>query len=365
MRIAFLAAATSVHAQRWVAELARRGHEIILFTQHPETRWVPPISVRVEFLRRRGSAGYIFNVQQLRRRISIFRPEVLNCHYASGYGTTAALCGFHPLVMSVWGSDVYDFPYQAWWKHALIRANLRRADIIASTSYDMAGQVRRLVPELKHVMVTPFGVDCEKFKPVVGVRDSRFHTIGTTKGLALIYGIDLLVRAFALVSEDRRIAEPRNSVQLRLIIVGHGGERAKIECLATSLGVESRIEFVGYVPHEEIPKWLNLFDVFVAPSRQESFGVSVIEASACGIPVIVSDAGGLPEVVQAGKTGYVVPKENVEALAESIVKLLIDRSLQLKMGEAGRKFVQSEYEWGNCVDRMEDVYQRALVARIE
>ena len=123
------------------------------------------------------------------------------------------------------------------------------------------------------------------------------------------------------------------------------------------LGIDHRTEFVGASPHDEVPSWLNRLDIYVAPSRlSESFGVAVIEASACGLPVIVSDVGGLPEVVRDGETGLVVPRENVPALQAALRRLLLDPALRQRLGRNGRAHVAREYEWGHCVDLMERVY---------
>jgi hypothetical protein len=97
----------------------------------PAARWVP---------------GYFRNVPVLRRLLVTERADLLNVHYASGYGTTAALSGFRPWMLSVWGSDVYDFPYESRLKGWWLRRNLRQADLIGSTSEAMAQQVKALVP---------------------------------------------------------------------------------------------------------------------------------------------------------------------------------------------------------------------------
>ena len=290
-------------------------------------------------------------------------PDLLNVHYASGYGTTAALSGFHPSLLSVWGSDVFDFPYESWAKGLLLRRNLRCATRLASTSHVMAKQVQALVPELSPAVVTPFGVDCERFRPSPR-RDPQSITVGTVKTLAHKYGIDLLIAAFAQVVRDLQIDHPSTGSRLRLTLVGAGEERLALEALATGLGVRDRVVFAGPVAHRDVPDWLNQLDIFVAASRSESFGVAAVEASACGLPVVVSDAGGLPEVVRDGETGFIVPRENSRALAEAIRQLVLDIGLRRRMGAAGREFVLSTYEWEHCVDTMEGAYREVIAAHV-
>jgi glycosyltransferase involved in cell wall biosynthesis len=354
MRIALLGPANSIHLQRWAQALVERGHAVGVFTQHACDRKLLPTAANVFLLPRSGAFGYFTNAWRARELLTRWRPDVVNAHYASGYGTTAALCGVRPVLLSVWGSDVYDFPYESALKGRLIRGNLRRATAIASTSHAMARQVQRLTPERAEIAVTPFGVDLARFTPDPSRRRSGGRlTIGIVKSLAPKYGVDLLLRAFAGLVADADVQALPD--ECRLLVVGDGPQRAELESLARELGIASCTEFAGAVAHAEVPAWLNRFDVYAAPSRldSESFGVAVIEASACALPVVVSDVGGLPEVVRDGQTGLIVPRDDVPALQAALKRLVLDASLRERLGRGGRAHVEREYEWGHCVDVME------------
>ncbi|MEP7100697.1 MAG: glycosyltransferase [Burkholderiales bacterium] len=365
MRVALLGPANSIHLQRWAHALVDRGHAVAVLTQHVCDRKLLPTDANVFVLPRSGTLGYFTNAWRARELLTRWRPDVVNAHYASGYGTTAALCGVRPVLLSVWGSDVYDFPYESALKGRLIRGNLRRATAIASTSHAMARQVRRLTPERREIAVTPFGVDLAQFAPAPHADRPLTNrtltnnplTLGTVKSLAPKYGIDLLLRAFAGLVADAEVhaAAP----DCRLLIVGDGPQRAELEALAHELGIAPRTEFAGAVAHAEVPAWLNRLDVYAAPSRldSESFGVAVIEAGACALPVVVSDAGGLPEVVRNGETGLIVARDDVPALQAALKRLVLDPALRDRLGRAGRVHVEREYEWGHCVDRMERCLQ--------
>ena len=357
-RIALLGPANSIHLQRWAHALVERGHAVSVLSQHPCDRKLLPTAANLFTLPRNSALGYFTNALRVREVLAAWRPDVLNAHYASGYGTTAALCGVRPLLLSVWGSDVFDFPDESAFKARLIRGNLRRATAIASTSHAMARQVQRLVPEITDIVVTPFGVDLARFAPDAAQRDAATLTLGTVKSLAPKYGVDLLLRAVAALLQDSRVqALPQ---ACRLLIVGDGPQRAELEALAAELGIAARTTFAGAVAHADVPAWLNRLDVYAAPSRldSESFGVAVIEASACALPVVVSDAGGLPEVVRDGETGLIVPRDDVAALQAALTTLVLDAALRQRLGAQGRVHVQREYEWGHCVDLMESAYAR-------
>ncbi len=364
-RIALLGPANSIHLQRWAHALIERGHAVSVLSQHPCDRKLLPTAANVFMLPRNNALGYFTNALRVREVLSVWRPDVLNAHYASGYGTTAALCGVRPVLLSVWGSDVFDFPYESAFKGRLIRGNLRRATVIASTSHAMARQVQRLVPEITDIAVTPFGVDLARFAPDAAQRDAAVLTLGTVKSLAPKYGVELLLRAFAALLQDARVQAL--SLACRLLIVGDGPQRAELETLTGELGIAAQTTFAGSVPHADVPAWLNRLDIYAAPSRldSESFGVAVIEASACGVPVVVSDAGGLPEVVRDGETGLIVPRDDVAALQAALTILVLDAALRQRLGARGRAHVQREYEWGHCVDLMEAAYARTIARTVE
>lgn len=358
MKVLLLAGADSIHSQRWVEALHGRGLAVTLVSQAPPGGWSVPVGVTYHQLPFRGEKGYFANVPSLRRILLKERPDLVNAHYASGYGTLAGLVRHRPTLLNVWGSDVYDFPYQSWAAGRVIRWNLRRAHRLASTSIVMAEQVRRLVPEISSVEVTPFGVEGSIFRPIPRDRAGGAITVGTVKTLDHKYGIDLLLRAFARLLDEHSCVPEGVRNRLRLLLVGDGPQRAALEADARTLGISGRTTFAGRVAHSQVPEWLNRLDVYVAASRldSESFGVAVVEASACGVPVVVSDVGGLPEVVLAGRTGLVVPREDHEALASAIARLVVDPGLRRKLGTAGREHALRAYEWGACVDRMLEVY---------
>ena len=366
--VALLGPANSIHLQRWAIALAARGWRVSVITQHAAEALPLPTTVALHTLPVRGGAGYFLNAPALARLLRQLRPDVLNAHYASGYGTTAALAGFTPTLLSVWGSDVYDFPFESAFKGWWLRRNLRRATAIASTSHAMARQVQRLTPERQRIAVTPFGVDMARFAPRAAAPQADTpptrsgFTLGTVKTLAPKYGIDLLLRAFEGLRADADVMAAQPA--LRLLIVGDGPQRTELERLARVLGITAHCEFAGAVAHADVPQWLHRLDVYAAPSRldSESFGVAIVEAGACGLPVVVSDAGGLPEVVVDGVTGLVVPRDNVAALQAALKRLVLDGALRERMGRAARAHVQREYEWGACVDRMVACYDALRVA---
>jgi L-malate glycosyltransferase len=348
--ILFLADAGNVHTQRWTKFFCSEGYKVIVcsFTKcriagatviHMNRRWRLP-----------GKVDYLLQSRMVNKAVAEFRPAIVHAHYASSYGFLGALTGFHPFVLSVWGSDVFLFPKRSFLHSAILQYCFSKADFLCSTSCAMADEVRKYTS--KNIHITPFGVDTASYQ-AMGTPSVHRRIIGTIKRLDPVYGIDTLIEAFALLKR-------RNIPVDRLVIGGHGPQRGQLEQMVAQLGLGNDVEFLGQVPQEDVPRQLSRMAVFVALSRSESFGVAVLEASACGVPVVVSSVGGLPEVVADGISGLVVPPDDPVAAADAVEKLLRDEELYRHMSENARMLVKNRFEWKDACQIMKALYSMIL-----
>ena len=367
MKILLLTDINSPHSRKWATGLAERGIRIGIFSiSSPVEDWYTAsaieVFVPVKFNPGAFSSGifhkikYLGLVHHLRKVIRSFKPDLVHAHYASSYGLLGALSRFHPLITSVWGSDVYEFPAQSSFHRVLLKFNLRRSDQILSTSRVMAKETKRYTK--KNILVTPFGIDTSLFCPDKSINAGKEEVvIGTIKSLEKKYGVAYLIEAFSILFHKYP------GLRLKLLIVGAGSLLKELSDLTESLGIAGVTEFTGAVSFGEIVGYHNRLDIYVAVSLlpSESFGVAILEASACGKPVVVSNAGGLPEVVQDGVTGFVVPVKDAGKTAEAIEKLLLDPGLRNVMGENGRAHVQEKYEWDSCLQQMTGIYEGLIL----
>lgn len=362
MKICFLSAANSIHTIRWVNAMADRGHDVHLISALSEKLDKSSNKVTLHKLPYIGPISYYLNARKVRKIIEKIKPDIVNAHYASGYGTLARLVTFTPTLLSVWGSDVFDFPYQSSVKRRILEKNLSAATQIASTSFVMKKQTEKFVkPELP-IVVTPFGVDVNKFRRIKGNVYRDKIRIGMVKGLEEKYGPRYLIEATALLIDQLKKNGHKSILdKLQLVMVGGGNQLNELEVLVNKLGISPFVTFTGVIPHDRVPEMLNSFDIYCAPSTlSESFGVAVIEASSCELPVIVSNVGGLPEIVKDGETGYIVEPKNSEEIADRLYELLLDEQKRRQLGKSGRKLVLSRYEWEDNVSKMEAVYDELV-----
>lgn len=365
-RIFFLSDGRHAHTIKWVNALVEKGYSIFLFSLSKFNRDNFIKSDRLEFY----SSGldehlvsiasavwkkfvFIKEVPVIKKKIIEYKPDILHSHYASSNGLLGALSFFKPNILSVWGTDIFSFPKANPINKLLIKYTLAHSDVILSTSRIMRDEILKYTN--KQVGLTPFGIDLDLFSPSNKKTELKDHvTIGTIKNLETHSGIDILIRAFHLFRKKNPSA-PAN-----LLIIGKGSKRLEIESLILELDLSKEVELIGFVEYKDIARYHNQFDIFVCVSRQESFGVAVLEASACGRPVIVSNAGGLPEVAENNDTGFIVNKESVEETAAAIEKLVFDKDLRERFGRNGREFVLRNYELNSCLDKMISIYNNVL-----
>ena len=368
MRIFLLADFTSAHTQKWVTALDAEDVELAIFTlTAPKPNGYQTTLQRTTifdaFAIHEGAVfvggllpklRYLNVLPYLRKAIQTFQPDILHAHYASSYGLLGAMMRFRPYIVSVWGTDVYTFPNQNFVNKRILKYNLACADLVCSTSKAMRAETEKYTKT--EIVVTPFGIDTAFFKPlkIDRIYPKSDLVIGLVKRMDDTYGIDVLIRAFAVLLE--RLPEK----PLRLLLVGGGIHQAKYKILCHDLGINDRVLFPGLVRYEDVPRWQNELDIYVSPSNSESFGVSALEAMACEKPVVVTNVGGLPEVVVENVTGFIVPPRNVASLAQAIQTLIENPDTAQKMAKAGRLHVIENYEWRANVQTMMEIYSSFL-----
>jgi len=375
-RLLVLSDASSAHTERWVRALAARGHVISLYSlstpagdAYADLKNVTvqslglPISLVADSEGALSKARYLKAIRPIRDLIKTFAPDVVHAHYVTSYGLLATLAGARPRILSAWGMDVYGLASRSVLYRKFVSSVLGSADLILSTSNVMRSQIGLITQ--RAVEVTPFGVDTEKFcpRPLSATSDDSVITVGLVKALESKYGIEYLLQSFKIVT-----LRARSNRSYRLLLVGDGSMRSKLEKAANQLGISDKVQFAGQCSYDEIQNWHQCLDIAVYPSidASESFGVAAVESQSCAVPVIVSDIGGLPEVVVNEQTGLVVPPKNVEELAEAILRLGQDSMLRKQMGERARRHVIEHFSLSDSVRLMETMYRKVSVrSRLE
>jgi D-inositol-3-phosphate glycosyltransferase len=248
---------------------------------------------------------------------------------------------------------------------AVEQSVVRNSDrLIASSVQEADDLVRLYGASRSRVTVVPPGVDLHLFGPrptqplraQLGLGESR--VIVFAGRLERLKGAETLFRAFGILANDGLVAGP-----LALIVIGGdsqngasesratGGERARLEALAQTLGIGKQVHFVGAVDQPTLATYLSLASVCVVPSHSESFGLVALEAEACGTPVVAARVGGLPTIVKDGLTGFTLVSRDPARYADRIARLLSDEELRRCFSRRSR-LVASQFTWQTTVDRL-------------
>lgn len=356
MKICFVGPANSGHIVKWCKWFSQRNHEVhvISFTSG-EISGAEVHQIRTKADAQGGNLGkirYLFTGPQIKRLIDEINPDIINVHYATSYGAATALSGVKKYILSVWGSDIYDFPKKSILHRGLLKYSLKKAALLFSTSHAMAEEASQYTD--KEFIITPFGVDMDLFSPSKRTRtNDEPLVVGTVKTLSDLYGIEYILRAIALIKEEY----PEIAILAR--IAGDGPDADKYKMLVEELHIGGSVEFLGRITQEEAARvWADM-DIAIIPStRYESFGVAAVEAQASCTPVIISDVGGLMETTVPGESSIVVKKKNADAIADAILWLMKSPATRRQMAMAGRRYVVKEYELDHCFEKVERVFNQ-------
>jgi phosphatidylinositol alpha-1,6-mannosyltransferase len=245
--------------------------------------------------------------------------------------------------------------HQSMLKRRTARALLSSAAVLVANSRWTRDCCLTLLSELeiepaeRQVQVVPLGADHVFFRPgadTSAVRERYQLEPGrwllSVARLSRHKGIDTALKALSALRE--------RYPDLRYAVVGAGEELDSLERQAVQLGIGDRVRFLTEVPDRDLPAIYNCAEVYLGVSRLmeqrvEGFGISIVEASACGIPVVAGRSGGIPEAVREGETGLLVDAERADAVSDALRTLLDDSGLRARLGAAGRRAAETYYNW--------------------
>jgi glycosyltransferase involved in cell wall biosynthesis len=331
------AGGAEVHFFEIFARLAAAGHDVTLVASGwrgaPAAATVRGIRVRrvggrhTFALRGRGAvrralraAPYDVVVEDI-NKLPLFLPLItrLPCYVIVPhlFGTTAFREAAWPVAAAVWAAER---PVPRVYRRATFQA------ISASTRDDL---VARGVAADRVRVILP-GVDSAWFAPDGDTPRAPIPTFLYVGRLKRYKGVETAVRAIALVR--------RSGVEVQLDVAGQGDDRPRLERLAAALGVADAVRFLGFVSEAEKRTLLRRAWATVFPSPKEGWGITNVEAAACGTPAVAADSPGLRDSVRQEETGLLVPCDDPPALAAALTRLAADPALVARLGAGGRAF---------------------------
>lgn len=333
-------------------------HVGCLLEKGPWMERVRPQGVWVGNLEQVGPTRAVWSLAGYLRRNRI---EVLHTHNSQAHllGVAARCLSGVPVVHTKHGQNWPDDPRWVW--------KSRQASRLTRTIVAVSKDIERIVTEIERVppgkvRTVRNGVDLARFDRPAEARFEARSRIRRSAGIpddAMIVGsvgrlaweknYEWLVQTFAVVARD--------VPEARLVLVGEGPYRSRIEAAVEAAGLQGRCILAGQ--QAAIDDWLAAMDVFVLSSLTEGTSITLLEASAAGLPCVVTDVGGNAEIVRDGVSGAVVPPSDGEALARALKELCADAALRARCGQAARNRVARDYSAARMVDEYLAIYGEA------
>jgi N-acetyl-alpha-D-glucosaminyl L-malate synthase BshA len=279
--------------------------------------------------------------------------DLFHVHYAIPHALSAYLAREMTapdgcrLVCTVHGTDITlvgaDPSYQP-----LVHFLLETCDAVTTVSNWLTETIRYSFGLDREVRTIYNFVDTDEFKRVSRSSD-------TAPTLVHISNFRPVKRTADVIEIFKRV---REKTPARLIMVGDGPDRSRAAVLARTYGIDADVEFVGET--HCVVDILSEADAFLLPSEMESFGLAALEAMACEVPVIASDIGGLREVIEDGRSGYLVPLGDVDAMATHALTILGDPELRARMGARGRGVAIEKFSPEKALGAYLETYKSVL-----
>lgn len=333
------AGGAEIHLFEIFGRLAARGHRVRMICSgwKGAARNATLEGIALERVGGRDSFA-LLGRHAVQRAVKVERPDILvedinKLPLFLAAGNTLPFCAIVPHLFGTTAFAEAPWPIAAivWAAERPLPWAYRRAGFHAISESTRDDLVSRGVPGDRIRVIHP-GVDSTRFTPGPGGRRSAVPSFLYVGRLKRYKGIAFALRALALARQQRP--------ELRLEIAGTGDHRPDLEKIASSLGLDRAVVFHGFVSEERKidlmrSAWANIF-----PSPKEGWGITVIEAAACGTPSLASDSPGLRDSVCHGETGYLVSHGDTTALAERMVELADSPNLVARLGERARRFAE-------------------------
>ena len=285
--------------------------------------------------------------------------DLFHCHYAIPHATSAFLAkemlksDHIKVITTLHGTDITLVGLEPSFL-PVMKFSIERSDGVTAVSRFLKETTLTNYSINKDIEVIPNFVDTRKYHRSPG-EDVRRHFAAPDEKI-LVHTSNF--RPVKRVADVIRVFdEVLKKVPSRLVIIGDGPDRSQCEMLSRELGIQDRVKFLG--KQTDVIHILSLADLFLMPSQSESFGLSALEAMACGVPVISSSVGGLPELQLHGQTGYIAEIGDIDRMAKYAVDLLSNPAKYQLFAKAARERA-IEFDASKIVTQYEQYYEKIL-----
>lgn len=345
-------------------EMVRMGHQVtVICANEPSTKKEEIVDgIKVKRLSYFGKIANTNITPNFPFKLSHENFDIIHTHiptpWSADFSNIISRFKNKPLVITyhndIIGNGLADYVARIYNSTAL-KLLLNQAHKIIITQPNYLNSSKHLMEYKDKIEVIPNGVDVEKFKPLpVKKEENTIFFLSLLDEFHKYKGLDYLLEALKLVKTEIH--------DVKLIVGGKGTLLDYYRKIVHDMGLNENVEFHGFIKDEKIVEYYNKCDIFVLPSissKQEGFGIVVLEAMACETTVISTEIVGVAEDVKKSNSGIIVPPKNIDKLAKAILKILKSNNIK-KMGINGRKLVKEKYTWLEIAKTTENLYKMVL-----
>ena len=359
MKICYLADLRSPHTKRWVDYFIKE-HEIDLITLKYQgvsnmffsRKDYEAIGVQVHEITKRELLLSPLTIRGLLKKIT---PDIIHAHFVTHYGFLGAISGFHPFVVSPWGSDIGRDVEQSKVFKFTVKYALRKADIVQCMDESFRQRVINLIGDSNSIKVIKEGINLSLFYP------KKKKTQKVEKVLCLRksqppYNVAVLLHAIPKIVKW--------CPDVKFLLLNSGVELNETKNLINKLGIKNNVFFVGVMRNETVPVILNDADIYVDTFYQRKRGAGIgktaLEAMSCELPVVLSNTAGVGLHIEHKHNGYIYNGNDSNSLADGIIELIDNSRLRTRIGKKAREYVvtQQDFEWNMKI--MEEYYKELI-----
>lgn len=365
MKVLYFSRGYTPHDHRFLSRLAKTDYDVYFmqmeeFSFNREDRPIPEGITTIAWDRRGQSLGLgnlRKNLKGFERVLKNLQPDLVHAGPVQEASFLTALQSFRPLVTMSWGSDLLLGAKKGLGRR-IARYTLGKTTVFLCDCDAVTKVAQSLGMPSESIIQFPWGVDLERFSPgesrglreALGWEDAMI--LLSTRNWEPIYGVDIVCQAFVDVA--------RENENTRLLLVGDGSLRDKIEGIIRSSGFENRVHLAGYVSMDALPQYYQAADLYISASHVDGSSISLLEAMACGIPALVSDIPGNQEWVKPGVNGWWFPVGSSEILAETVLVAIKNPGQLQSFGENCRQIAEERADWEVNSQKLLDAYKLAL-----
>ncbi len=353
MRICFISMGTFTHIGPYLDYFKRVGHEVHFIAMSPgPPRDVPTYNVGLgrRYSEAEGKWKYPISMLRARRLIQKLKPDIVHAHYATSCGLTALMCGFHPAVVTVHGSDLTTGIKSRIWR-PLLRRIFAFADCVNTVSKDLENMAVSLGTDPGKVETLTLGIDTDKFIPTdrPEIIPSRPIRLVCTRRLESVLDHPTIINALARLREK--------GIEFQMTFVGDGSLMNTLKRQAENVELNGCVRFIGQVPNNNLPEIIRRHDVYLSASLWDGTSLSLLEAMATGLFPIVSEIKANRALLRHNVDGLLFKVGDAQDLAKCIMQFVEHPQLAASAARRNRLKVIKSANRNNNMKRLERIFE--------